>query len=158
MNNILQSRCDDLKRATERLSTISAHDASTILKASLGVPKMLFIMRLSPCTDHPLLRTYDDLLRESLSSITKNHFGFIQWIQASLPVKDGGLGIRSEVTLAHSAYLSSAAATFDQWRRNHGVSGVSRPPTFWSTGSSGVRATVFQITGILLVLLYMRHS
>ena len=34
-----------------------------------------------------------------------------------------------------------------QWRRNHGVSGVSGPPTFWTTGSSGVRATVFQITG-----------
>ena len=26
-----------------------------------------------------------------------------------------------------------------QWRRNHGVSGVSGPPTFWSAGSSGVR-------------------
>ena len=34
-----------------------------------------------------------------------------------------------------------------QWRRNHGVSGVNRPPTFWSTRSSGVTAIVFQITG-----------
>ena len=113
MNNILQSRCDDLKRATERLSTISAHDALTVLKASLGVPKMLFIMRSSPCTDHPLLRTYDDLLREALSSITNNTISDLQWIQASLPVKDGGLGIRSVVTLAPSAYLSPAAGTLD---------------------------------------------
>jgi hypothetical protein len=113
MNNILQSRCDDLKRATERLSSISAHDALTILKASLGVPKMLLIMRSSPCTDQPLLWTYDNLLREALSSITNNTISDLHWIQASLPVKDGGLGIRSVVTLALSAYLASAAGTLD---------------------------------------------
>ena len=113
MDNILQSRCDDLKRATERLSSILAHGALTILKASLGVPKMLYILRSSTCTDHPLLRTYDDLLREALSSITNNTISDLQWIQASLSVKDGGLGIRSGVTLAPSAYLSSVAGTLD---------------------------------------------
>src|SRR6218665_1350829 len=33
------------------------------------------------------------------------------WLQASLPVKDGGLGIRSAATLALSAFLASAAST-----------------------------------------------
>ena len=36
----------------------------------------------------------------------------IQWIQASLPVGDGGLGIRSAQMLAPSAFLASAASTF----------------------------------------------
>ena len=35
----------------------------------------------------------------------------IQWTQATLPVKDGGLGIRSMIALAHSAFLTSAADT-----------------------------------------------
>ena len=35
----------------------------------------------------------------------------IQWTQATLPVKDGGLGIRSVTVLAASAFLASAAGT-----------------------------------------------
>ena len=34
-----------------------------------------------------------------------------QWIQASLPVGDGGIGIRSAQMLAPSAFLASAAST-----------------------------------------------
>ena len=36
-----------------------------------------------------------------------------QWSQASLPVKDGGLGSQSAVLLAPSAFLTSAAGTTD---------------------------------------------
>ena len=35
----------------------------------------------------------------------------IQWTQATIPVKDGGLGIRSVTVLAPSAFLASAAGT-----------------------------------------------
>ena len=35
------------------------------------------------------------------------------WIQASLPISLGGLGIRSAVQLAPSCFLSSAAASQD---------------------------------------------
>ena len=34
-----------------------------------------------------------------------------QWTQATLPVKDGGLGICSVIVLAPSAFLASAAGT-----------------------------------------------
>ena len=36
-----------------------------------------------------------------------------QWIQASLPVQNGGLGLRSVCMLAPSAFIASAAATFE---------------------------------------------
>src|SRR6218665_1436150 len=36
---------------------------------------------------------------------------WIQWIQATLPIRDGGLGIRRVSMLATSAYLASAAST-----------------------------------------------
>ena len=35
----------------------------------------------------------------------------IQWLQASLPVKDGGLGVRHVSSLALPAFLASAAST-----------------------------------------------
>jgi len=34
-----------------------------------------------------------------------------QWLHATLPIKDGGLGIRSVASLALSAFLASAAST-----------------------------------------------
>jgi len=36
-----------------------------------------------------------------------------EWLQASLPVRHGGLGIRSAQMLAPSAFLASAASTHD---------------------------------------------
>ena len=35
------------------------------------------------------------------------------WIQAGLPIRDGGLGVRSVALLAPSAFLASAAATLE---------------------------------------------
>jgi len=40
-------------------------------------------------------------------------FGDIQWLQACLPVRHEGLGIRSAAMLAFSAFLASAASTHD---------------------------------------------
>ena len=43
------SRCyDDLARAATRLSSIAAHDALILLKASFSAPKLMHTMRASP--------------------------------------------------------------------------------------------------------------
>ena len=54
---------------------------------------------------------FDDTLRQVLSTILNVSLSDDQWLQASLPVQKGGLGIRSAGMLASSAYLASAAAT-----------------------------------------------
>src|SRR5213080_4788539 len=66
-----------------------------------------------PCADHICLDLFDNLLRQRISSITNSNLSDIQWTQASLPVKDGGLGIRRVASLATSAFLASAAGTLD---------------------------------------------
>ena len=53
----------------------------------------------------------DAALRDGLSRILTVDLSDDNWLQASLPVKNGGLGIRSVTTLAPSAFLSSAAST-----------------------------------------------
>ena len=62
-----------------------------------------------------MLQEYDELLKSTLSGITNIHFQDDDptWTQATLPVKLGGLGIRSAVQLAPSAFLASAAASSD---------------------------------------------
>jgi hypothetical protein len=72
---------------------------------------MLNVLRSSPCAEHDTLIKFDSLLRSGISSITNCALNDTAWMQASLPIKDGGLGIRSVVMLAPSAFLSSAAST-----------------------------------------------
>ena len=72
---------------------------------------MLNVLRSSPCAEHDTLITFDSLHRSGISSITNCALNDTALMQASLPIKDGGLGIRSVVMLAPSAFLSSAAST-----------------------------------------------
>jgi len=104
----IQDKIDDLTRAVERLRHLQAHDALVILKNSLAIPKLLYLLRTSPCSDNPLLRQFDDTLRTGLIAILNVDINNDQWLQASLPVGDGGLGIRSAEMLAPSAYLASS--------------------------------------------------
>ena len=49
--------------------------------------------------------------RECITDVINISMNDNQWTQATLPVKDGGLGIRSVTVLAPSASLASAAGT-----------------------------------------------
>jgi len=108
----IKHKIDDLSRAIERLTLLQAHDALVILKNSLAIPKLLYLLRTSDCGDNPLLSEFDDTLRSGLTSILNVDLSENQWIQASQPVGDGGLGIRSAQMLAPSAFLASAASIF----------------------------------------------
>jgi hypothetical protein len=113
MDQALSSRCDDLQRAAGRLQLIAAHDALILLRASFSAPKLQHTLRASPCSGHPALDRFDDLLRSCVSNICNTDLSDTQWIQASLPVRNGGLGIRRVSSLAPSAFLASAAGTRD---------------------------------------------
>lgn len=104
-------RCEDLTRAVDRLSAIGAQDALILLRSSFSAPKVLHLLRCCPSADHPSLGKFDGLLRHSVQQITNSNLSDTQWIQASLPVRDGGLGIRRVTSLALPAFVASAAST-----------------------------------------------
>ena len=107
----LVSRLNDLTRASERLKLLCRHDALTILRFALCAPKLMHTLRSSPCFGHPRLSEFDSLMRKSLCAVVNVDLTDPQWLQASLPVKFGGLGIRLVSQLAPSAFLASAVAT-----------------------------------------------
>ena len=94
----------------DRLYHLHSHDAITLQHHSFSIPKMVHVLCSSPCFSLPRLEDYDVLLSSILSNITSIRFEDNQssWIQATLPVSKGGLGIRSAVHLASSAFLASA--------------------------------------------------
>jgi len=92
---------------TEGLKNNNNNDALILLKMSFSAPKMLH----TPCVNHPRLAMFDSLLRKGIGIICYLDLTDIQWLQSSLPVKDGGLGVRRVSSLASSAFLASATAT-----------------------------------------------
>ena len=113
IDSILEAKCRDLERALARMHLLSSQDALLILCVAFGSCRLLYVMRASNCVDHPALNEFDLLLRMGLSRITNCDISESAWLQASLPISAGGLGIRSVSMLAPSAFFASAAATRD---------------------------------------------
>ena len=67
-NNNTRYKIDDLSRAIERLTLLQAHDALVILKNSLAIPKLLYLLRTSDCGVNPLLSEFDNTLRLGLTT------------------------------------------------------------------------------------------
>ena len=84
----LDDRCEDLARAVDRLSANGSQDTLILLRSSFSAPNVLHILRCCPSADHPSLSKSDRLLRHSVQQITNSTLSEIQWIQASLPVRD----------------------------------------------------------------------
>ena len=69
------------------------------------------MLRCLPCVNHPELVKFDELVRTGIVRILNVDLSDQQWLQASLPVRNGGLGARRVAPLAISVYLASAAST-----------------------------------------------
>ena len=166
----LSSRGNDLSRAVDRLNLLSSHDALIILmKSALSTPKLVYTMRSSSCTNHGELERFDSILRSGLSSILNTNITDIGWIQVTLPIGEGGLGIRSAAFLAPSAFLVSAESTqelqtrilqlchigsdddieltISTWRTRYGVDEPSRDPAH--KRSAWNKAAIDSAVGIL---------
>jgi len=107
----IRQKIEELDRAVQRLSLLRPHDAVSLLKNSLAMPKLLYLLRTPDCSGNRLLDEFDTKLQTGLSKVLNVDLNGDQWLQASLPVRNGGLGIRSAQTLAPSAFLASAAST-----------------------------------------------
>ena len=116
-------KLNQLETLGSHLEQLQAHDAICLLKNALAIPKILYVLRTSPSFILSLPSTFDGVLRALLESICNIHLTDLSWIQASLPVNMGGLGMRSVITVAPSAFLASAAGTSS-------IALALLPPTF----------------------------
>ena len=108
LDSAWSQRCDDLRRAVDRLSNISSQETLILLRASFSAPRVLHLLRCSPSKDRPALEMFDSQLRSAVCHITNSRLSDSQWLQA---LKDGGLEVRRVASLALPAFLASAAST-----------------------------------------------
>ena len=106
----IKQKADKLELMGERLRVMQSQDALLLLRHSFAIPKMLYVLRTAPCFLSSELEMFDNMLRNIFSSIVNVSMASEPaWLQASLPVRAGGVGIRRTVQLAPSAFLASAA-------------------------------------------------
>ena len=119
MDICLGVQLHQLKTIGEHLCHLQTHDAITIFRHSFSIPKLLHILCTSRAFTSPLLVSWNNLLMSIVSRITNINFrmGDSSWLQATLPVKSGGLGFRSASNLAPSAFLASADGASEVMQR-----------------------------------------
>ena len=97
-----------LSQFVKNLDILDSHVAYFLLKNSLAIPRISYILRCFPCWNlYELLKIYDSILKTALENICNCKFNQKSWFQCSLPVKYGGLGIRDISSLCFSAFLGS---------------------------------------------------
>ena len=111
LDSVLAAKTEEIQRLTRRLELLPSHDSLFLLRNVLAAPRLMYLLRTAPCCESLQLPKYDAVLRDSLSVTLNVDIDEHRWAQASQPVRWGGMGVRSAVLLAPSAYLASAAST-----------------------------------------------
>ena len=106
----LFEKLKELKRLSENLQLLNAHDALFLLKNCFSIPKLTYTLRCTPCYNQGLLSEYD-VIRSALQSILNISLSEEAWIQASLPVSNGGIGVWRAGHVALPAFLSSVESS-----------------------------------------------
>src|SRR6266536_1772023 len=109
LEKTLQKKLEMLFLLEDKLQFMPAHDALFLVTKAISTYRVNYLLRTSRCAGCPLLDQYDSQLRSMLSSITNLSITDSSRKQAMLPRRWGGLGIRSTVMLAPSAFTASAA-------------------------------------------------
>jgi hypothetical protein len=113
VDNALNQKLREFQCLSSRLTSLSAHDALFLLKNCFSLPKLLYTLRCAPCYRSTILLEYDVTIKKTLQTILNINLIDMVWSQATLPVSNGGLGIRLATDLALPAFLSSLAGCVD---------------------------------------------
>ena len=108
---VLTKKISDFQRLACRLKQLCAHDAFYLLKNCFSLPKLQYILRCAPCYSSQVLLNYDNVIRDTLQSILNVSLTESIWQQATLPVRNGGIGVRLATQVALPSFLSSVASS-----------------------------------------------
>ncbi|XP_063385490.1 uncharacterized protein LOC134671560 [Cydia fagiglandana] len=98
-----------LLMAAERLGDLPAHVALVLLRVCFAVPKIIYFLRTVPAWLYPdHIDSFDYVLKESVERLLNVSLNPDQWVLASLPIRNGGLGIRRARDVSLPAFLASS--------------------------------------------------
>ena len=130
-----------------RVQQLNSHYALTIIRNLMRVSKLMHMLKTSRCIENPKLSHFDNIMQSGLESILNVELSVNQWKQACLPIRNGGLGIRTTTSLAPSAFLSSVVSSWELQLQillmlaSAPGADFTDNLTFWTTMTSGQSIT-----------------
>ncbi|XP_063636072.1 coiled-coil domain-containing protein 18-like [Cydia splendana] len=110
----LQIRRNLLLLAGERLKGLTPHVALVLLQKCFAVPKITYLLRTAPVWLFPGdIETFDLAIKSTIESVVNVSLDDIQWTQAGLPIRHGGIGVRRVGDISLPAFLASAHGVAD---------------------------------------------
>jgi len=110
-NQLLSNRIQKIKALLKEVSKLEEPQVQfCLLRSCAGFPKIAFSLRTCPPDYHEeALKIFDEITHDSLASIAGTDLDKFSWLQATLPLSLGGIGISSAVSKARPAFLGSVA-------------------------------------------------
>ena len=94
-----------------RIRSLDTHSATFFLAHHVSAPRLQYLLRSSSMyLDRPCLRDIDEMVRSALTDVCNVTLDDSAWEQATLPLRHGGLGVRSVEKLALPCYIASLTA------------------------------------------------
>ncbi|KAI5643342.1 hypothetical protein NE865_04760 [Phthorimaea operculella] len=110
----LETKSRMIVQVQDYLSQLSAHVALVLFRSCFSLPKLTYVIRTTPTWLYPdKVSVVDDAIRVTLESIINVTLDENQWRQAVLPIRHGGLGIRSVQAVGLPAFLASSNGVAD---------------------------------------------
>ena len=104
----VREKREDLVRMLQRLKKLDAHTSLYLLRYSLWLPKLQYLLRAAPIFQfHSLLKQLDGVIRPAIEELVNVRFSDRNWEQAVLPAGLGGLGLRRTDEVALPSFLAS---------------------------------------------------
>ena len=101
-----------IERLCRRVADMHPQQALYLLRHSLLVPRVIYLLRTAPYMDSPHpLQEFDSLFRSTTEAVLNKSLPASVWAKATLPLDCGGLGIRSPTSIATPCYVSSLHST-----------------------------------------------
>ena len=129
VEEVLDGKLKELRRMSDRLALLNAHDALFLLTNCFAIPKLTYTLRSAPCYNQQVLHDYDAVIRSTLQSILNVALTDEAWDQATLPVANGGLGVRRATDVALPAFLSSVVGS-------HALKSQLLPQRLWNVSGT----------------------
>ena len=146
-DEFIDSKMKELVKTLDVLVELpSPHVAHYLLTKAAGVCKVQWLMRTMPVDVlGRLFQEFDAKQRQVLQQLVGHELDEQQWIQAQLPIKLGGCGVRGAVAGADVACTMSRAMTLDSCKtldRRYIKEGDTDEPIFCALGGAVRRVNV----------------
>ena len=126
----IQARVGKVQEIVDRLPLLKDPQSEySILRSCLSQPKVMFNLRtINPVPHQKLWEEFDAIIREALCRILGASLSQQQWVQATLTVAVGGLGLRAAGGHCFAAYTMSLLCSHDLKLEILGRSAEECPP------------------------------